>query len=55
MFQKTVIPFQYYATKVEHEITLWGGFFSVLHGERGEFVSGKGTYRPELDLKGTAT
>lgn len=44
--------FLYYATRVEHEIVLWQGYTTTVHGERGERRSGDGTYRSELDLKG---
>lgn len=44
--------FRFYATKIEHEITLWQSFVTILHGERGEKRSGIVSYREELDLKG---
>jgi len=51
---KATIPFRYYVTKVEHEITLWASFVTVLSLERGEDISGRAVYRNELDLKGVA-
>lgn len=44
--------FKYYAVKVEHQVELYGGFFTTLHGERGEVWSGDTTYIPELNLSG---
>ena len=49
---KSGVPFSYYAVKVEHEINLWGGYFTTIHGMRGEKWSGQGTYLAELNLSG---
>lgn len=49
---KSGVAFRYYAVKIEHEINLWGGYFTTLHGMRGEKWSGQGTYLAELNLSG---
>lgn len=50
--QKSDATFRYYAVKVEHQIHLFNSFKTTLHGMRGERLTGDGTYRAELDLKG---
>jgi len=50
--QKKDAAFRYYAVKVEHRIHLFQSFTTTLHGMRGEKLTGDGTYRAELDLKG---
>lgn len=52
-WQKGGASFVFYATRVSHEITLWQSFTTTVEGQRGQVWSGEGTYRPELDLKGT--
>lgn len=51
--QKSDATFCYYAVKVDHFIHLYNSFKTTLHGARGEKLTGDGTYRAELDLKGT--
>lgn len=51
-FTKAGATFNYYAVKVGHEINLWGGYFTTIHGMRGEKWSGDGTYLAELNLSG---
>lgn len=51
-FSKSGATFRYYAVKVEHEFNFWGGYFTTIHGMRGERWSGDGTYLPELNLSG---
>lgn len=50
--QKSEAAFKYYAVKVDHQIHLYNSFKTTLHGMRGERLSGDGSYREELDLKG---
>lgn len=50
--QKSDAAFRYYATKVDHQIHLYNSFKTTLHGMRGERLTGGGSYRDELDLKG---
>lgn len=50
--QKSEAAFRYYAAKVDHQIHLFNSFKTTLHGMRGERLSGDGSYRAELDLKG---
>lgn len=51
-FSKNGVPYRYYAVSVEHEFNFWGGFFTTIHGMRGEKWSGQGSYFSELNLSG---
>ena len=51
--QKSDASFRYYAVKVAHQIHLFNSYKTTLYGMRGEKLSGDGSYRSELDLKGT--